>query len=172
MHDENLYFKSKLAIAKALGVHRHTIDLWEQKTWFPRKTKEGWLKDEVLKSVDEYQASKDGANDTYAEGSREEKIALECKHLKIKIQKEQELLEQAKEATRALIEEGKVASRKLIEKKEVQKGLDSLLSGLRSKIESWAKTCEADDPDNHSKYRKAVDIYLGFMNDEISTIGK
>lgn len=172
MHDENLYFKSKLAIAKALGVHRHTIDLWVQKTWFPKQTKYGYLKEEVLQAVDKYQAVKDGAQDTYAEGSKEEKTALECKHLKIKIEKEQELLQQAKEETRALVEDGKIKTRKLIEKSEVLLGLDSLMSALRSVIESWARSCEADDPENHKRYRKAVSLYLEKMNEEVSDLSK
>jgi DNA-binding transcriptional MerR regulator len=160
MNDENLYFKSKLAIAKALGVHRHTIDLWVQKTWFPKQTKDGYLKEDVLKAVDEYQTQKDGAQDTYADGSKEEKTALECKRLKIMIEKEKEALEQARESTRQMIEDGRIRTKRLVAAKDVENSMIDLLSTLRSTIETWSKSAQADHPDFHHVFDRAVNLYL------------
>lgn len=170
MSDENNYFKSKLAIAKALGVHRHTIDLWEQKTWFPKRGKDGWLKSEVLDAVDEYELKKEGAIDTVAEGSKEQKTALECKRLKIIIEKEKELLEQAKAETRRINMETDARAKQLIEKKEVLAGLTATTAKARSVIESWAKTCTAEDPANHDRYKRAVETYLKIINAELPKI--
>lgn len=167
MTKETDYFKSKLAIAKALGVHRHTIDLWEQKTWFPKRGQHGWLKTEMMDVVDQYVLKKEGVADDVSPGSREEKTALECQRLKIVIEKERELLEQAKEDTRQMIEEGRRKSRKLIEKKEVEEGLTEFLSSLRNTIQSWAKTAQADNPEHHTVFDKAVKLYL----DEVQRIG-
>jgi hypothetical protein len=172
MNTQAEYFQSKLAIAKALGVHRHTIDLWVDKPWFPKEVKgKGYPKEETMKACDKYQLKKEGAGE-YASGSKEEKTALECERLKIVIQKELEILEQAREETRRQIEDGKRQTRKLIEKKDVERGLEEFLAKLRNVMESWSKSAIADDPDNHIRYEKAVDLYLDKMNEEFSSITK
>jgi cell division septum initiation protein DivIVA len=166
MKSDDLYFKSKLAIAKSIGVHRHTIDSWIEKIWFPKPTKNGWLKEEVFEAVrkynDESSVDPDAIN---IPGSREEKTALECARLKIVIEKEKELLEQAKEETRRMVEEGRKASRKLIPKSEVEEGLTEFMAQLRSVIQSWCKSAQADDPENQQAYDRAVKLYLDKMQE-------
>jgi hypothetical protein len=164
----DLFFRSKLAIAKAVGVHRHTIDAWVEQIWFPKATPDGWLKEEVLRAVESYNERNEATpSGDVAEGSKEEKTALECARLKIVIEKELELLEQAKEDTRRMIEEGKRTSRKLITKKEVEEGLTEFLSQLRSVIQSWAKSAQADLPEHHAVFDRAVKLYL----DNVQKIG-
>lgn len=168
---ETEYYTSKRQMFIALGIAKTTMDVWIEKPWFPKKHAKGWLKSEVHDAVDEYEASKEPGG-PITPGTREEKTSLECKRLKIVIEKERENLAQAQEETRRQIEEGKRATRKLIDKAEVTRGLDSLFSELRSVIESWGKSCEADDPDNHEKYKRAVKLYLDKVNEELSEIGK
>ena len=150
-------------MAKALGRHRHTIDAWTQKPWFPKQTKKGFKKQEVHDAVEAYEAEPEPGE--YEEGTKEEKTALECKRLKILIEKERELLDQAREQTRQMIEEGHKASGKLIEKSEVEAGMISFLAELRSVIESWAKTAKADYPQHHEVFTKAVKLYLERLNE-------
>lgn len=161
-----MYYKSKLSIAKAFGVHRHTVDMWVKKDWFPAKEDEGWSKDKVTEAVEKRNAKTEYDPDA-GPGTKEEKTALECRRLKIVIEKEKELLEQAKEDTRRMVEEGRKASRKLIAKSEVEEGLTEFMAQLRSVIQSWCKSAQADDPENHQAYDRAVKLYL----DKIQEIG-
>jgi hypothetical protein len=162
----DFYYKSKLSIAKAFGVHRHTVDMWVTKEWFPAKEDEGWSKEKVAQAVEKRNAETEydpGAGP----GTKEEKTALECKRLKIVIEKELELLEQSKEETRRMVEEGRRKSRSLISKKEVEEGLTDFLSQLRSVIQSWAKSAQADLPEHHAVFDRAVKLYL----DKVQEIG-
>ena len=166
---EKTHYTSKLSMAKALGVHRHPVDSWTEKDWFPKKDKLGWEKEKVQNAVDDYEASKtpDGP---VTPGTREEKTALECKLLKIRIEKEREALAQAQEDTRQMVEDGKRKTRALIEKKEVSEGLEEAMSTLRSVIESWEKNCIAEHPGGHKFYRQAKEKYILVMNETFSTI--
>jgi hypothetical protein len=169
----DLFFHSKLAIAKAVGVHRHTIDAWVDQIWFPKLTADGWLKEEVLQAVEAYNDGKNvPASADIEDGSKEEKTALECKRLKIVIEKEKELLEQAKEETRRMVEEGKRASRKLIRKSEVEEGMTEFLAQLRSVIQSWKKSAQADHPESYAMFEKAERLYLDKMQEAGAELGQ
>jgi hypothetical protein len=163
------FYPSMLAIAKAFGVHRNTVSRWERTPGFPERSNQGYSREAVTEWVEEHEQG-EGSTDGAMAGSREEKTALECKLLKIRIEKERELLEQAREDTRRQIELGKIATGKLIEKREVLEGLTKTCAELRSVIESWAKTAEADDPANSAKYKKARDLYLEKLNERLSSL--
>lgn len=169
MKNENEYYKTIVSIANAFGVHRNSVRDWMEKEWWPEKHPHGWDKAEVQDAVDQYEASRDGVGEesNYTPGTREEKTALECARLKIVIEKEKELLEQAKEETRRMVEEAKRVTRKLIPKSEVEEGLTEFMGQLRSVIQSWCKSAQADDPENHEAYDRAVKLYL----DKIQEIG-
>ena len=167
MKNETEYYKTIVSIAAAFGVHRNSVRQWMESDWWPQKKAQGWLKTEVQSAIEEYEANRDGMNEDggYVEGTKEEKTALECKRLKILIEKERELLDQAREQTRQMIEEGQKASGKLIEKSEVEAGMVSFFAELRSVIESWAKTAKADYPQHHEVFTKAVKLYLERLNE-------
>lgn len=163
------YYTSKRQMFIALGVAKTTMDVWIEKEWFPKKRKDGWLKKEVQDAVEKHNADKEPSGETLP-GTKEEKTALECKLLKIRIDKERENLTQAQEETRQMVEEGKRKSRLLIEKREVMDGLQDALSLLRSVIESWEKSCIAENPDGHEHYKQAKEKYISVMNETFSAI--
>jgi transcriptional regulator with XRE-family HTH domain len=164
------FYPSMLAMAKAFGVHRNTVSRWERTPGFPERTGRGYPKEEVNDWVESHEKPDEDSDTSAGAGTREEKTALECKLLKIRIEKERELLEQAREETRKQIETGKVATGKLIEKREVVDGLIKLAHELKSAIESWAKSAEADDPTNADSFERAKLLYLEKINERISSL--
>ena len=152
------FYITQSAMAKPLGVHRNTIGVWVESDWFPAREKNGWRKEDVQKAVDAYNAEKEPSE--FSEGTKEEKTALECKRLKIMIEKEKEALEQARESTRQMIEDGRIRTKRLVAAKDVENSMIDLLSTLRSTIETWSKSAQADHPDFHHVFDKAVNLYL------------
>lgn len=90
------HFAAKAAIARHYGVHRHTVDQWDEKGLLGKRGRHGYHRATVCENVDRFLSEKPAA------GDRDEKTRLECERLRVVIARERELVEQARIETQRI----------------------------------------------------------------------
>jgi len=98
--DDAKWFKSKLAIVKAFGVDRGSIDRWVDAPGFPKPGAYGYNRKKVAAWIENHNAERKAALPD--DGDKARKLRLECERLEVSIKREQEVLAQEEIKTKQL----------------------------------------------------------------------
>lgn len=157
-HINQVHYKTQMDVAKAFGVSRQAVAKWEESPAFPAKTQHGYPKEGVASWVEaknQRQIAKSESTD-----NKEEKLLLECERLRVVIEREREITEQAKLETAR--QRGK-----MVLVADQDRKFQAIADNVRSKLESLRSHSTAKRPELVEHINAACDMVMNAMREAV-----